>query len=283
MNSRDDTFEQVEDRLVEVLLERLNDSPVPESGSADPEAGALLREYVEALGLMPLELEPEIPSASVKRSIMETVAGGRSGVESDEEMAAVVPMPGAGGWRRWALPLAASLALALLGYSGWQYLHLERQRGTIERLADQLSAANKQAVQLAEYEHELERVQNKLALVASHGVEVCPLQPQETVESLPAPHGTLFVAADHQGWYLHVDDLEPCPLGRVYQLWFIKSDGSTDTGGILEVKSGVCLEVTSDEMPAGTVAISVTLEPADGSSAPSGPEVLYGDELMRIL
>jgi anti-sigma-K factor RskA len=282
MNSKNDTFEQVEDRLVEDLLERFNDSPVPESGSADPESEALLREYVEALGLMPFELEPEIPSASVKRSIMEAVEGGRPVVESDEELAAVVQMPTAG-WRRWALPLAAGLALAFLGYSGWQYFHLEQQRGTIERLADQLSEANKQAVQLVDYQHELERAQNKLALVASHGVEICPLQPMGTAQAIGAPHGTLFVAADHQNWYLHVDDLEPCPEGRAYQLWFIRSDGSTDSGGILEAKSGVCLEVISDKMPAGTIAISVTLEPAGGSSAPSGPQVLYGDELTRIL
>jgi len=282
MNSKDNTSVGVEDRLLEALLERLNDSPVPEPGLVDQQAEAPLREYVEALGLMPFALEPEIPSASVKRRIMETVEGGRPTVERDEEMAEVVQMP-ASGWRRWALPLAASLALAFLGYSGWQYLHLEQQRGTIERLADQLSEANKQAVQLVNYQHELERAQDKLALVASHGVEICPLQPVETAQSLGAPHGTMFVAADRQNWYLHVDDLEPCPQGRAYQLWFIKSDGSTDSGGILEAKSGVCLEVTSDEMPVGTVAILVTLEPAGGSSAPSGPEVLYGDELTRIL
>ena len=185
-------------------------------------------------------------------------------------------------WHDWALPLAAVLVFALLGLSGWQYLQLEQQRQTIDRLADQLDEANWQADQLAEYQGRLDRLNSKLALVTSSGVEVCTLKPVGD----PAPaesRGVLYVASDHQHWYLKIDGLLPCPQGRSYQVWFINEDGEPVSGGTFDPKAGVRVELSSETMPAGTVAVSITLEPAGGSPEPSGPRVLYGDEAMRIL
>ena len=54
-------------------------------------------------------------------------------------------------------------------------------------------------------------------------------------------------------------------------------------GGILQIEHGVELEITADTMPEGTGEGSVTLEPEGGSTEPSGPLVLHGDEVMRIL
>jgi hypothetical protein len=181
------------------------------------------------------------------------------------------------------LPLAAVLAVALLGVSAWQQVRLEGQRGTIEELAERLSEANRQSARLADFSRQLEAARDRLALVTSRGVEVCGLYPVDVEPSGILPRGMLFVAADHQHWYLRIDGLEPCPEGRTYQLWFMKGDGSAETGGLLQVEAGVGLEVTSEVMPEGTVAVSVTLEPAGGSARPTGPSVLYGDEVMRFL
>lgn len=281
MTGSDDALTKLEERLLEDLLDHLEVDPFPEPTEADPQA-TLVREYVETLGLMPFEMDPVTPSESVKKRIMQAAEGTRPGVARGEDVAPMVPMP-ASGWRRLALPLAAGVALAMLGVSSWQYTRLQSQSGTIERLASQLSEANKMTAELTESRHELEAAQRKLALVTSHGVEICPLQPIRSSQDAGELRGTLFVTANHQSWYLHIDGLEPCPQGRAYQLWFVMSDGSSASGGLLEAKSGTCLEVTADGMPVGTIAISVTLEPAGGSSAPSGPEVLYGDELTRIL
>jgi anti-sigma-K factor RskA len=126
-------------------------------------------------------------------------------------------------------------------------------------------------------------MQEQLSLVTSKGVEVCTLHPKAVEAANSGARGKLFVASDHQHWYLRIDDLLPCPQGRSYQLWFVTADGSAIDGGILEVEHGVQLEVISDSMPNGTVAVNITLEPAGGSESPSGPSILYGDEVMRIL
>ena len=62
----------------------------------------------------------------------------------------------------------------------------------------------------------------------------------------------------------------------------------TDTGamvsaGTFDPRPGIRTELTSETMPGGTVAVSVTLEPLGGSAEPSSPPLLYGDEVMRIL
>jgi type II secretory pathway component PulM len=182
-----------------------------------------------------------------------------------------------------ALPLAATLAMVLAGFVGWQKFQLTEQTDTIQQLSQRLSQVNVDSAQLAQYESDLARMQEQLALVTSQGVEVCSLQPMAAAAEQTGARGTLFVASDHQHWYLRIDDLEPCPQGNAYQLWFLMADGSAVDGGILDVRHGAELEVTSNTMPDGTVGVNITLEPAGGSEAPSGPSILYGDEVMRLL
>ena len=269
-----------EQQALDDLLESL-DAPVPGLASRRAAAPSVARELTEVLGLLAFENEPMDPSATVKRRLMGRVRG----VDAAIVAAATTPRA-AVRWRRGArvLPLAAGLILVLSGISGWQYRQVDRQRATIEDLAGRLSHRNIEMTDLADsYQQQLERMQDQLALVTSKGVEVCELKPQVAEVAATGARGALFVASDHQHWYLRIDDLEPCPQGRTYQLWFMLEDGTSIDGGILEVEHGVELEVTSDTMPQGATAVHVTLEPAGGSVQPSGPMVLYGDETQQIL
>ena len=277
--------EMTEDRVATDLLDRINDLMASGSESADTQAAILERETIELLGLLPYELEEQVPSPSTKDGLLAAIRG-----EEGEPVPIAVSAPAevaatpVRSWQTWALPLAASLIIAFLGVSVWrQFSELEEQRGTIDRLASQLSETNIQSTQLARYQEQLQSMQEQLALVTSKGVEVCALRPEYAGAKATNARGTLFVASDHQHWYLRIADLEPCPLGRSYQLWFVTEDGTAVDGGILQIEHGVELEVTADTMPQGTVEVSVTLEPAGGSSEPSGPLVLHGDEVMRIL
>jgi type II secretory pathway component PulM len=282
MNTQEDVFGLTEDRLVERLLERLNEGVVPSSAAREREAEERLHEYTELLGLMPFELEPIAPPAGVREKLLRSVrAEGGEPVDS-LPVAKIVKVP-VSRWVRAALPLAAALAVVLAGVVGWQNFRLTEQTATIDQLSQRLSQANVDSTRLAEYERDLQRMQEQLALVTSQGVEICSLHPMAAAAAETGARGTLFVASDHQHWYLRIDDLEPCPLGNAYQLWFMTADGSAVDGGILEVRHGAELEVTSDTMPAGTVGVNITLEPAGGSEAPSGPSILYGDEVMRVL
>jgi len=283
MNAKDDIFGITEDRIVERLLERLNEGVVPSNAAREDDSEVVLHEYTELLGLLPYELAPIVATAAAKENLMQTIRGRQPTRIELSEPAQVVEVP-ASRWLKMALPLAASIAIVLLGVVGWQSFQMAEQISTIDQLGQRLSQVNIDSTnQLAEFEIDMNRMQDQLALVTSRGVEVCTLHPKAAEAAKTGARGALFVAADRQRWYLRIDDLEPCPQGRTYQLWFVMANGPPVNGGILEIEHGVELEVTSDTMPDGTVAVNVTLEPAGGSEAPSGPSILYGDEVMRIL
>jgi len=283
MDSKEDIFGMTEDRIVERLLDRLNEGVVPSNAAREDDAEAMLHEYTELLGLIPYELEPMVATAATKQKLMQTIHGQQPTRIATPELAKVVEIS-ASRWLKTALPLAASIAIILLGVVGWQSFQMAEKTTTIDQLSQRLSEVNIDSTnQLAEFEIDMKRMQDQLALVTSQGVEVCTLHPKIAEAAQTGARGALFVASDHQHWYLRIDDLEPCPQGRAYQLWFVKADGTPVNGGILEIEHGVELEVTSDTMPDGTVAVNITLEPAGGSATPSGPSILYGDEVMRIL
>lgn len=296
MSREFETSEGRDEELVDRLLEALSRADgVPDqllNGLGDEAERRACREYLEILGLLAYDNEPMPLSPEVKERVMGALEPKRPEGRGEAGRTTVASFPasprrsrevaGTSRWHEWALPLAAVLVLTLLGLSGWQYVQLEAQRQTITRLAEQLDRTRQQELQLAEYQSRLESATSRLALVTSTGVEVCPLKPVGD----PAPaesRGVLFVAADHQHWYLKIDGLLPCPQGRAYQLWFIDARGTAVSGGTFDPKEGVRVELSSETMPAGTVAVSITLEPAGGSPQPSGPQVLYGDEAMRIL
>ena len=282
MSTKEENPEMADEFAAE-LLDRLNGATPPIAGPRDPEAARREREQLELLGLLPYELDEEVPSAEGRQRLMAELRREDPRYSGEQVPAEIVAMPNTS-WKSWVMPLAASLVLVVLGVQVWHQTDLIRdQRTTIDQLAEQLSESNVRATQLVEYEQQLAAMQEQLALVTSRGVEVCTLHPEYAGAVATNARGTLFVASDHQKWYLRIDDLEPCPLGRSYQLWFVTEDGTAVDGVILQIQEGVELEITSDGMPQGTVAVNVTLEPAGGSSEPSGPLILYGNEVMRIL
>lgn len=283
MDRNEDVFGLTEDRVVERILDRLNEGVVPSSAGREGEAEAMLHEYTELIGLIPYELEPMAASSAAKERLLQTIQGRPAAARIDSETVEVLEAPRST-WVHRAFPLAASIAIVLLGIVGWQSFEMANQNTAIVGLTDHLSQVNiERTAELAEYDKSMQQMQDQLALVTSKGVEVCTLKPQAAEATESGARGTLYVASDHQHWYLRIEDLLPCPQGRAYQLWFVMADGTAVDGGILEVEHGAKLEVTSDTMPAGAVAVNITLEPAGGSEAPSGPSILYGDEVTQIL
>lgn len=279
----------LEDRLAGELLDRLNESILPASGGGeaakDEASEYLLRTYLEVVGLLPYELEPVQPSPATKNRLLAhlTTEDDSPHTKQAGQVALTSPTRDAGGWRSWALPLAAGLAVALVGVSGWQRINMDRQREEIAKLSGHLRQVNLESAELAQYRQQLAEAQAKLAVLASSGVEVCSLHPVDEQIAAPLPTATLFVAPDHQHWYLRIDGLEPSPEDHAYQLWFITDEGAQVSGGTFDPQPGTRLELTAETMPGGTVAVSVTMEPVGGSAEPSSPPLLYGDEVMRIL
>jgi hypothetical protein len=267
--------------VLEQLFEELAQGGELEGGAAGRE-GRLRREYVELLGLVGGGVEPIPPPPAVRERLLARVAGGAAAPPPPATVPSLGSPPSTAP-RRWALPLAACLALALAGFAGFQATQLASQRATIEQLSRRLEEVEARTPTVAALRDELAEMRSRLAFVTRRGVEICALRPMAAEARRADSRGILYVAADHQHWYLTIDSLMPCKQGRSYQLWFVPEEGEPVSAGIFDVGEGVRVELSSDTMPAGTRAVTVTLEPSGGSPLPTGPAVLHGDEVMAVL
>ncbi|HBL28406.1 MAG TPA: hypothetical protein DD490_16355, partial [Acidobacteria bacterium] len=176
---------------------------------------------------------------------------------------------------RWPLALAATLAFAFAGTSAWLWQVTQSQGDEINRLRQDLVAQQQIALRAEQdgrqARTEIDRMRSQFTLVTSPAVDVRPLRAVGNAQ--PNARGLLFVAPDHQHWYLSVEGLQPAPEGGVYKLWWVTPEGPQDAGSLV-AQGGAKIQMASDQMPAGISAVVITLEPAPGSPVPLGPPVL---------
>jgi hypothetical protein len=189
---------------------------------------------------------------------------------------------------RWALPLAALFALATLGIGvhdwrlGRQLDETERQLAAAQQERQQLAARlqageGAQAAALAGKARELEA---QLAMLTSPGTLVCALRPSPGSTARRAG-GVLYVADDHQHWYLRARNLPAPGEGLAYQLWFLVDDEPVHAG-TFELHGDEAV-MSSPTMPEGTTAALVTVEPKGAAAErPKGPVVLYGRDMKPL-
>lgn len=235
----------------------------------------LRRLDVELLGSLPLALEPVEPRSGAKAALLAAATGATEGgvaefVRPDETASARR--------RAWLLPMAATLTAISLGLAGFLFGQLQGEKRAVARLRSELAQARSAAVEAASMREDMREAKRQLALVGTRGVEVCALRPRdgEAEAEGGGPWGVLYVAPDHQHWYLAVRGLEPTPEGQAYQLWFV-ADGGPVSAGTFSVEPGGPVELSSESMPEGTSAVMVTLEAIGGAPEPQGVEVLFGD------
>jgi hypothetical protein len=177
---------------------------------------------------------------------------------------------------RWPLALAASLAFLALGVAGWMFYEMQRGQQTIASLRQQLEAERTPARVGDALDN-----REKLGLVTSPSVLVAALRPDGQAPSQPYAHGMLFVAADHQHWYLALQGLRPAGSGQAYKLWFVADQGMVDAGSFT-IDPKLPIELSSKQMPAGTKAAIITLENDPRAPAPTGPPVLRAGPMSPI-
>jgi hypothetical protein len=123
-------------------------------------------------------------------------------------------------------------------------------------------------------------METQLRLVTSPGTAVCRLLPTPGAPAREAA-GLLYVAADHQHWYLRAQKLPAPGPGRVYRLWFLVGQKPVRAGNF--ELAGEEAVLSSPTMPQGTSAALVTIEPAEVSAErPTGPVVLYGRDMIAL-
>lgn len=94
-------------------------------------------------------------------------------------------------------------------------------------------------------------------------------------DNAPGATGMLVVSQDGEYGTLVVDALPPLNKDQQYQLWLIRN-GQRTSGGVFSVSEHGygALEVSAPEPLINYPNCGVTVEPAGGSPAPTGPRVL---------
>jgi hypothetical protein len=289
----------------------------PATASMSEEEQTLRRLYTEVLGLLPHSLAPVEPRPEVRQRLLAAIrepagptaaampaAGRRRAVEeipSEEatlpgvlppgeathpSLALAAPAPAGAPrsrGRRWAMALAAVVALAALGLAALLFARLEESRAELVRRERELAAladrGEQRSAELAGLRSELAELAGKLGLLTQPGVAACPLRPPG---DLGLARGVVYIGADHQHWLLRVTGLPPVPPDRTYQLWFVTAAGPV-SGGTFRTSAGADAELGSPTMPGGITAMAITVERAGGAREPSTEPVLLGNETMRLL
>jgi len=275
-----------EERLILDLLDGRGDEPAalaapvaPAAPAADDEVeSGLLREYVEVLGLLPRALAEVRPRAEVKERILEAIGHGAAPLHRPTGSPAALPRAD---WRKWLLPLAASIAVATLAVTGWLVIQVQDQRVRIAELSEELGNTRSLTAELAMSQGMLAEVRSRLAMVTAQGSQFCALRPPAGSPASGA-RGVVVMQAARNEWFLRIEGLEPCPQGRKYSVWFATEDGAV-AGPIFAVKAGEAIELTVSGRPDKINAIMITLESEPAPSAPSMEPLLFGDERMQLL
>lgn len=270
------------------------------AASEDADPGTTLRRlYVEALGLLAWETPAEVPPDALKRRLMAAIAGpGESSAAPAGEVVAIGGAraggaPATGGaapahrstsrGARWLAAVAAVFAVAAFGLAGWFYLQLDRAQETLARLEGERAGLAERIDRQEEPTRRGAGIDGFRAAMATAGVEICPLRPVGDPALYPEAFAVLYMPPGSGEWYLLASNLEPGD--GVYQVWVNTPDGAIPVGlldpgeqSVLEVRLPPEIERSHELM----LSIGVTLEPAPDLPAPTGPMVLFGDDVMTI-
>jgi anti-sigma-K factor RskA len=221
---------------------------------------AKLAEARGHMAMLALAAPPAFPSPGVKERLMRQVlATGRGPVGT---VAGLEPDKPEGIFARWwglLLPVAGAFALA----SVLLWLHNEQLDRQIAELRSTVEQQHKQITQA----HDVAE------LMTARDTVVVSLAMQKN-----QPEGTARVLYNaRRGMLVYDGRLAPAASDKSYQLWLVPTNGAPISAGIFNSANGEMNSIVA-KVPPGTAAkaFAVTLEPAGGMPAPTGPMILVG-------
>lgn len=182
----------------------------------------------------------------------------------------VVMSPAAGGPSNSSVVawLAVAASLALVVAASW-YAMMARQQAT--DALNQRQAAN---ARVASLQNELAALESRLSVINAPDVVKLDLQAQPDA---PGSAARVFMSAT-RGIVVTAEHLPALAAGRTYQLWVVTKQAPVSIG-TFDVQSDGSMSGTmklSADATLNPVAVAVTIEPAGGVPAPTGPKVLVG-------
>lgn len=184
-----------------------------------------------------------------------------------------------------AMAIAAVLAVILIGT--YQYLlqqqvstaetmiaaftqNLEQASQTVANLESSNLTLQRENQQLSE---ELQAVDNRVTLVGAANRALIMLGTEEA----PGLQGTFFLREQQRTGALVVHGLHPLPPDSIYQLWLVTPQGEQFPVSIVPVQANIEPTWVNIELPidvSSFTAAGISIEPAGGSSQPTGPMLL---------
>jgi anti-sigma-K factor RskA len=235
---------------------------------------------------------PVAPSPQLRERVLAGIAGGAA--PTRRSVGAAPQRPSRSTAWRWRSVAAALVVVGLLGFLG-RALLLERDerrelqvqlaeaeqriealaRDQRRALADRDLAARERDVRaeaLATAVRERDALASLVEVLGAENLRMLALSGRGAADGAQA---RAYLAPDSGRVVLLGHALPPAPAGSSYQLWLIH-DGQPISAGVFDVDASgrARLETAAAAPGPGDVAVAVTIEPAGGVPAPSGPIVL---------
>jgi len=216
-----------------------------------------LRESAQTLALLARATSPVIPPASVKEALLARIAA--EGPRRVEPAAPIVRRP------RWFPWVAGGVAASFLAFFTGMFV--------AARYEARLGQATRQAVALRQrVERQQAAVYHVIDLLREPGTSVVRLRGERSAPDASAS----LLWNDRSGGHLLVASLTPLPSDKTYELWTI-SGGTARPAGLFTVDTSGRGGHFVDPVPGSRPEVfAVTIEPAGGTSTPTGPVVLKG-------
>ena len=208
----------------------------------------LVRESHEGLARLALADAPAVPPPDVKAALLARMGtAGRA-------------RPSRRGWLTWAAATAAVVALAAMLTSGIVASRYEAQLGRMAR------ETAKEHERLLAQEAALRTQVAAMELLRDPATRVIELRSTSSAAT------ARLIWNDRAGGYLLASNLSPAPEGKAYELWAL-GGAQPRPAGLFQVDTEG--RVVQKVEPAGEAkGFAVTLEPATGVPAPTGPIVM---------
>ena len=257
--------------------------------SGDPAAAAALAEARAIVGLLPEALDPIEPSPELWKKIEAGLASD-AGAPRPHDSADRARAPTEPARPRWTLAVAAALVLSLLG--GWigYTIASNRHRPSIDELSSLRAEVAEQRRQIARLSADLELATQRaddtfVSLQAARDSLALLTDPTLRTVQLAGtpemPDAVARVMFEPRRGVLHLSaaDLRALDEGKTYELWSPPDEPPPIPLGTFdpETDGRATYRTTILDPGARITAIAISIEPAGGVPAPTGPIVLVGE------
>ena len=216
---------------------------------------AELRAHESVAARLPTALGAVPPSPGVRKRVLEAAAReprARRGVGLPTRLAAAA-----------ALVLAVAF-LAALAQRDAARRDAERAAGELQAVRTQLDALRARLAEADVLRDLLARPDSRTATLA--GLPPAPAARARVVWNVGQRQAVLFAAG-----------LQPAPAGKAYELWVIGAAAPVPAGTFqVDTAGRAVLHLPAVDEIARVRTFAVTIEPAPGTAAPTGPMVLAG-------